>query len=143
MSERAMRVSREVEIAFELGFGHARFLEIADVPEAIVEARRMHGAPFRSPEGHRESHHCAAGVGVQQRGIPGDEVAPVVADEIELLVAERARGVRLRIEIHDKHAVARFGDDRREVDGRRGLAHAAFLIADCNDLTHRHNSPCH
>ena len=44
--------------------------------------------------------------------------------------AETRRGVALRIEIDDQHALADGGQRRAEIDGRRRLADAALLIGD-------------
>ena len=44
--------------------------------------------------------------------------------------AEAGRGVALRIEIDDQHALADGGERRAEIDRRRGLADAALLVGD-------------
>ena len=44
--------------------------------------------------------------------------------------AEPGRGVALRIEIDDQHALADRGERRAEIDRRRGLADAALLVGD-------------
>jgi hypothetical protein len=50
-------------------------------------------------------------------------------------------GVALRIDVDEHHAPARPGQRGGEVDARRGLANAAFLIGDRYDLAHRADAP--
>ena len=49
--------------------------------------------------------------------------------------AEACRERTLRVEIDGEHAPAVAGQRRREVDGRRGLAHAALLVAQRDDAS--------
>ncbi len=44
--------------------------------------------------------------------------------------AEPGRGIALRIEIDDQHALADGGQSRAEIDGGRRLADAAFLVGE-------------
>ena len=42
--------------------------------------------------------------------------------------AQAAGGIGLRVEIKQEHALAQRGEARGKIDGRGGLAHAAFLV---------------
>ena len=66
------------------GVGHAGFLEVEDVEEVLAERvapdldRRTERTRHR---GHAQPDHAADTVGVQEREVPGDHRAPVVADD--------------------------------------------------------------
>ena len=47
--------------------------------------------------------------------------------------AEAGRGIALRIEIDDQHALADGGQRRGEIDRGGGLAHAALLVGESQD----------
>ncbi len=51
---------------------------------------------------------------------------PLAAD----VEAEPAGAVALRVEVDEDHLASQLGQRRTEVDGRRGLAHTAFLVDD-------------
>lgn len=85
---------RRLDVRFQRGFGNTGRLEIADVPELAVESGRIDqcaGVLCAAPVGHRQSHHRATPIGVQQCGVPGDDAAPVLADQGEIVVAECVR----------------------------------------------------
>ena len=50
--------------------------------------------------------------------------------------AQTARRVGLRVEVHDEGPAAGQGEVAGEIDHRRGLAHAAFLVGAGDDLAH-------
>src|SRR2546430_13204563 len=102
--------------------GHARDLylgagkiEIRRDDEEILESRR------KDPLGDRR---------VAQKRI-------VDAFAFELLHTDRARGVRLRIEIDQKNAQFFLSQRHAKIDGRRGLAHSAFLVCDRDNFHER------
>ena len=45
-----------------------------------------------------------------------------------------AGAVALRVEVDEQHALSLRGDAGCQIDGRRCLADAAFLVCDCNDF---------
>ena len=49
---------------------------------------------------------------------------------------EPARGVALRVQIDDEHAVAREGQVAGQIDNRRGLSDAALLVGTGDRLAH-------
>ena len=69
---------------------------------------------------------------VQQVALP--EQRMVGAGAIHLLDAHAAGGVGLRVEVEEQHAPAQGGEAGGQVDGGRGLAHAAFLVGNRNDF---------
>jgi hypothetical protein len=48
--------------------------------------------------------------------------------------AQAAGGIGLRVEVKQEHALAQRGEARGKIDGRGGLAHAAFLVGDRDDF---------
>ena len=52
-------------------------------------------------------------------------------------LTQPARQVALRVGVDEENSLVRQRQRRREVDHRRGLADAAFLIGDRNDSTHK------
>src|SRR3990170_2483811 len=50
--------------------------------------------------------------------------------------AQASAGIRLRVEIHEKHLAACFGQVGAEIDGRGCLAHAALLVDQSVDPAH-------
>jgi len=63
----------------------------------------------------------------------GDALVNALQVDIE---AQSRRGVGLRIGVQQENFLAQQRERRREVDGRGRLAHAAFLIGQCDDLCH-------
>src|SRR5256714_15291231 len=55
----------------------------------------------------------------------------------ELLHADCARGVRLRIKINQENAQLFLRQGYAEIDGRRGLAYSAFLVCDRDNFHER------
>ena len=53
-----------------------------------------------------------------------------------LLNSQAAGGISLRICVDQKNFNVAHGKGRAEVDGGRGLPHAAFLVGYCDDSTH-------
>ena len=78
------------DVALELGLGHAGRLEVELVEHRVVglghQGRRTRGAAGQ--ERHAEADDSAHAVGTQQRGMPGDRRAPVVAGHHGRLRAE-------------------------------------------------------
>ena len=75
------------------------------------------------------------------QGVPDVDLADHHLIEGPLLVVVRRKiqpgsRVRLRVRIDDEDLFFKDGQRGREVDGRRGLAHAAFLVCDCYDFAH-------
>ncbi|GAO25777.1 hypothetical membrane protein [Alicycliphilus sp. B1] len=56
--------------------------------------------------------------------------------ELALVHARTHRGIALRIQVHEQHALAYLGQARGEVDGGGGLAHATLLVGNAEDLGH-------
>ena len=82
---------RGAHVALELGLRHARGLEVE-----LVEHRRASfwgmtwsGAPAARPERHAQPDHAAEAIRPQQRGVPCDRRAPVVAGDDRGRLAER------------------------------------------------------
>ena len=78
-----MRRIVAAHVALELGLGHARLLEVELVERCVVGLRHHGGrADGRArPERHAEADDAAEAVGTQQRRVPGDRRAPVVAGD--------------------------------------------------------------
>ena len=57
-----------------------------------------------------------------------------------LVEPQAARRVGLRVHIDQQHALAGGGEIDPEVDGRGGLAHAAFLVRDCQHVGFPHSA---
>ena len=87
-------------------------IEIAGHEEKALPARRNHF--FRDPSI------------AQQR-----TVHTLIFDAFK---AEAARGIGLRVEIHQEDAMPEIGETRGEIHGSRGLADATFLIGDRDDF---------
>src|SRR5712672_4629656 len=89
-----------------------------------LEARQIHGGRRDVQMWDRGGEYSLA-----QRPLAGDEI--VGRDLPALLVdAEPGRGIALRIEIDDEHALADGGERGAEIDGGRGLADTALLVGD-------------
>ena len=69
-----------------------------------------------------------------ERNLLQQHVVDVVR-EARLVDAETGRRVALRVAVHDEHALAEHRECRAEVDGRRALADAAFLVDERDDAT--------
>ncbi len=69
---------------------------------------------------------------VGERGFVEEEIVGGVGARVRLY-AETGRCISLRIEIDNKNTRTTFGERGPQVDRRRGLAHAAFLIGDRDD----------
>ena len=70
-----------------------------------------------------------------QRQIAGEHVVAVGARV--LLEAHPHRGVALRVEVDEQRPMPGLGDAGGEIHGGRGLAHAALLVGDRVDGSHR------
>ena len=102
--------------------------------EVIVHARDLH---FRAGEveiGRNEKQTLQAGRKNSFDDRCAAEQRLVKALAFELLHAERAGRVALWIKIDNQNALATLGQRAPEIDRRSGLAHAAFLICDCDDF---------
>ena len=75
-------------VALKFGFCDSRLLKIANIPEAVVHAWRIYYLWRNTPEGHREPHHRAASIRMQQRSVPGDNATPVMTNHGELVVPQ-------------------------------------------------------
>ena len=79
-------------VGAEVGVGHAGLLEVEDVEEAVAERRAHERAPAPSGPRGRSGTLIATtpviAIGVEQRHLPDDHRAPVVADEGRLLGAD-------------------------------------------------------
>ena len=56
------------------------------------------------------------------------------AGALDLLHADAAGRIGLRVEVEQQHPPADGGDTGRQVDGGGGFAHAAFLVGNSNDF---------
>src|SRR5712672_641744 len=89
-----------------------------------LEARQIHGGRRDMQMRDRGGENRLA-----QRSFAGDEI--VGRDLPAFLVdAEPGRGIALRIEVDDEHALADGGERGAEIDRGRGLADAALLVGD-------------
>ncbi len=77
--------------------------------------------------------------GVAQRRVADQHVVGRAA-AVAAVDAEAGRGVALRIEVDDQHALADRGQRRAEIDRRGGLADAALLVGEGQDarMARRH-----
>ncbi len=97
---------------------------IARMADLELEARQIHGGRRDVQMRDRGGEYSLA-----QRPLAGDEI--VGRDLPAFLVdAEPGRGVALRIEVDDEHALADGGERGAEIDRGRGLADAALLVGD-------------
>src|SRR5439155_21893314 len=64
-----------------------------------------------------------------------EDVGDVLVDAIQI-DAQPDREIRLRVEVEAEDPLADRGERATEVDGGRGLAHAAFLVRDRDHLSH-------
>ena len=78
-------------IALELGLGDARLLEVELIEQRVVGLRHRRGRAHgrARPERDAQADDGAEAVGPQQRSVPGDRRAPVVAGDHRLSLAER------------------------------------------------------
>ena len=76
---------------------------------------------------HRGRHHRFA----QRRFADQDVIGRAAA--VAAVDAEPGRGIALRIEIDDQHALADRGQRRAEIDRGRRLADAALLVGERQD----------
>ena len=63
----------------------------------------------------------------------GERVVDGAAGAAGALAADAARGVGLGVEVDEQDLLARQGEGGGQIDGRRGLADAAFLVGDGDD----------
>ena len=92
-----------------------------------LEAGEIHGRGRDMQPRHRGRHHRVAQRRFADQHVIGRAVAVAAID------AEAGRGVALRIEIDDQHALADRGQRGAEIDRGGGLADAALLVGERQD----------
>src|SRR6266403_5968003 len=82
---------RQANIALELGFGDARRLKILpiEIGDAAFAQRIERPAAAPQRRGNAEAGHGGKYIGTEQRSVPGDRRAPVMADNGRPLFAKR------------------------------------------------------
>ena len=95
--------------------------------EFEFEAGQIHGRGRDVQPRHRGRHHGVAQRRFADQHVIGRAVAAAAVD------AEAGRGVALRIEIDDQHALADRGQRGAEIDRGGGLADAALLVGERQD----------
>ena len=84
-----------------------------------------------------EDAMCSRGTAVGDHGLAQRRLADqhVIGRAVAVAAvdAEPGRGIALRIEIDDQHALADRGQRGAEIDRGRGLAHAALLVGERQD----------
>ena len=95
--------------------------------ELELEAGEVHRRGRDMQPRHRGRHHRVAQRRFADQHVVGRGVAALAVD------AEPGRGVTLRVEVDDQHALADRGQRGAEVDRGRGLADAALLVGKRED----------
>ena len=89
-----------------------------------IDARRQQPQPFDvlAAKDHLRGAACA-----------GDAFVDALGIDVE---AQARRGVGLRVGVEQQHLLAENGQRSGQIDRRRGLSHAAFLVCECDDFCH-------
>ena len=81
---------RQINVAFELGFGNAGFLKILPIEIGDTVVAQRIERPAAAPERRRntQARNGRENIRPEQRRVPGDRAAPVMADDGGALFAE-------------------------------------------------------
>jgi hypothetical protein len=116
---------------------------VAEFGEVILEARfarqRVHELDLGGGEVGAAGQQVEAGFRLDDRVLDRrfiEQHVAAVRPRGALVNAGSHRRIRLRIHVDEQHAPRRLGERRGEVDRRRRLADAAFLVGDRDDAHH-------
>ena len=118
----------------ELPAGANRFERVAQAHEVVLGARQFQfrAAQINLAGNDREPVKGRLLDFLREQAFA--EQRPIGAGPFLLFQTDAAGGVGLRIDVEQQNIPADGGDARRDVHGRRGLSHSAFLIGYRDDF---------